>query len=74
MKNIFILLLIPFLSFSQELFNSQSIYDENGGLFDWIELRDVNVNFYDIFANIIGFAVMFICFTVLPLILLYLIN
>jgi len=47
MKNIFILLLIPFLSFAQELFNSQSIYDENGGLFDWIELRDVNVNFYD---------------------------
>ena len=47
MKNIFILLLIPFLSFSQELFNSQSIYDGVGELYDWGELRDVNISFYD---------------------------
>ena len=47
MKNIFILLLIPLLSFSQELFNSQSIYDGDGELYDWAELRDININFYD---------------------------
>jgi len=47
MKNILILLLIPFLSFSQELFNSQSIYDGFGELYDWSELRNVNINFYD---------------------------
>ena len=41
------MLLIPFLSFSQELFNSQSIYDGVGELYDWGELRDVNINFYD---------------------------
>ncbi|MAQ47344.1 MAG: hypothetical protein CMD27_00505 [Flavobacteriales bacterium] len=47
MKKLLILLLIPFLSFSQELFNSQSIYDGVGELYDWGELRDANINFYD---------------------------
>ena len=47
MKNILTFLLIPFLSFSQELFNSQSIYDGDGELYDLSELRDANVNFYD---------------------------
>ena len=47
MNKLLILLLIPFLSFSQELFNSQSIYDGVGELYDWGELRDVNINFYD---------------------------
>ena len=47
MKNILTFLLIPFLSFSQELFNSQYIYDGNGELYDLSELRNANVNFYD---------------------------
>ena len=47
MKNIFILLLIPFLSFSQELFNSQLIYEDENGLFDDSIQRDLNINFYD---------------------------
>ena len=47
MNKLLILLLIPFLSFSQELFNSQLIYDGVGELYDWGELRDVNINFFD---------------------------
>ena len=47
MKKLLIFLLFSFISFSQELFNSQSVYDDDGGLYDWSELRDINVNFYD---------------------------
>ena len=47
MNNIFILFLIPFLSSSQIIFNSQTIYDGVGELYDWGELRDVEINFYD---------------------------
>ena len=47
MKNILILFFIPLLSFAQELFNSQSVYDGDGELYDWSELRDVSINFYD---------------------------
>ena len=47
MNNIFILFLSPFLSSSQIIFNSQSIYDGVGELYDWGELRDVEINFYD---------------------------
>ena len=47
MKKLLIFLLFSFITFSQELFNSQSIYDGDGGLYDWNELRDINVNFYN---------------------------
>ena len=47
MKKILILLLIPLLSFSQELFNSQLIYEDPSGLFDESLLRDLEINFYD---------------------------
>ena len=39
---------ICIISFSQDLFNSQSIYDTEGELFYWGEVRDININFYDI--------------------------
>ena len=47
MKSILTLLLIPLLSFSQELFNSQLIYEDPSGLFDESLLRDLEINFYD---------------------------
>ena len=47
MKKLLLFILFSFITFSQELFNSQSIYDADGGLYDWNELLDINVNFYD---------------------------
>ena len=43
MKKLLIFLLFSFITFSQELFNSQSIYDADGGLYGY----SINVNFYD---------------------------
>ena len=59
-KFLFILFLIPLLSSSQIIFNSQSIYDEVGELYDWGELRDVEISFYD--SNFDEFLIVYALF------------
>ena len=43
----FTFLLIFSTTISQQLFNSQLIYEDENGLFDESVLRNLNINFYD---------------------------
>ena len=48
MKKFFLfLLLFPLFLFSQELFNSQLIYEDPQGLFDESLVRELDINFYE---------------------------
>ena len=47
MKNITLLLLMPFFVVSQQIFDSQIVYQDLEGLFDESIVRDLSLNFYD---------------------------
>jgi len=47
MKQLLLLLLLPFCVFSQQVFDSQIVYQDSDGLFDESIIRDLSINFYD---------------------------
>ncbi|MAQ32345.1 MAG: hypothetical protein CMD26_06435 [Flavobacteriales bacterium] len=47
MKNITLLLLMPLFVVSQQIFDSQIVYQDSEGLFDESIVRDLSLNFYD---------------------------
>ena len=47
MKHILCFLFCPFFVFSQQVFDSQLLYQDTDGLFDESIVRNLNINFYD---------------------------
>ena len=51
MRFCFVILFFPFVVFSQQIFDSQLIYQDPEGLFDESVIRDLSIEFYDLDYN-----------------------